>query len=418
MSRIPGPTQHDIFSGLLPARTPSPLGHRDAAAPNTPAQLGDTPGSVGSKDGAARLANPALAEALKFLSRYRENRDHLVEDGQLESSTVKGTGLSATVWQVGGAIIYRLTTIREDMDGSPRAYHPPTDESWLGKGPNHGRDSLLNAVGKPDPKLYRQGEKAFPLTEGCQLLRDVIKARELNASRDPKATEHLTKILKDHGVDSLTKLEEKSKSAVCVKYIDGRPKEDSRKDWRHVKKWAGIQVDETGNPKIRETGPNKGFYIPRISPEWADADVHPWVVLNPHLAKSAGLNLGNDAVVVANGEGPKVAFGLILDAGPPQGLGECSSAMIRDLGVSENGDYIYIQFPEAGDTKQKSADAMRKKARERFEGWCVNGRRGLEVVKDLFPTRTQYDRMLRIYLRECVHFPGDFPGMDRSRPRT
>ena len=53
MSKVPGPTQTDPFSEAVPARTPGPLGVRDAADPNVGAHPGDTPGSLGVNDGAA-----------------------------------------------------------------------------------------------------------------------------------------------------------------------------------------------------------------------------------------------------------------------------------------------------------------------------------------------------------------------------
>jgi hypothetical protein len=57
MSRKPGPQGHDPHSPLLPARTPGPLGVRDAAEPYAPAELGDTPGPLGVNDAAERHAS-------------------------------------------------------------------------------------------------------------------------------------------------------------------------------------------------------------------------------------------------------------------------------------------------------------------------------------------------------------------------
>ena len=73
---------------------------------------------------------------------------------------------------------------RQDMDGSPRAYHPPTAASWDGK--SHGgpaKDHLANAVGDPGVTKYAKSkkEKDWPLTEGCQLFRDLHKAKTLEA---------------------------------------------------------------------------------------------------------------------------------------------------------------------------------------------------------------------------------------------
>ena len=45
------------MAGLLPSRTPGPLGIKDAADPAVNAELGHTPGSLGVNDGAALLAD-------------------------------------------------------------------------------------------------------------------------------------------------------------------------------------------------------------------------------------------------------------------------------------------------------------------------------------------------------------------------
>ena len=57
MSRPPGPTKHNPFSPVVPARTPGLLGFNDAADPNCAAAPGDTPGSLGVNDAAALLPN-------------------------------------------------------------------------------------------------------------------------------------------------------------------------------------------------------------------------------------------------------------------------------------------------------------------------------------------------------------------------
>ncbi len=57
MSRNPGPQGHELYSSLMPARTPGTLGVRDAAEPGASAELGDTPGPLGVNDSAARQAS-------------------------------------------------------------------------------------------------------------------------------------------------------------------------------------------------------------------------------------------------------------------------------------------------------------------------------------------------------------------------
>jgi len=414
MSRKPGPTRTDPFSPALPDRTPGPLGCRDAADPNCLAHWGDTPGSLGVNDHAAMLAKPELPSALEFLQRHREAKDHLIQAVRLDSCVVKVLNLNSVIWRINGAVIYRLNNIKEDLDGSPRAYHPPTDEFWTGCDQNNrdrlGRDILPNAVGDPSPK-----KKPWPLTSGCKLLEDFYKAKRLNELREASSKAELSKILDQHQVKTFEELEIKSKSAICVKYVPGRPKEDSRRDWKHVKKWVGVQTDGAGKPLIRQSGSNAGFYLPACTPSWADAEQHPWLVLNPRLKTGLGVSLGNYAVVVVNGKSPRAGFGIIADQGPHDGLGECSWAMIEDLSLDHKrlpgGDYIYVQFPGTGSLHKKSGNDIRNVTQEFFSRWEVEGRRGIEAIKELFPTKAEYDRML-------LKGPGGFPLPSRSRMRV
>ena len=84
------------------------------------------------------------------------------------------------------------------------------------------------------------------------------------AAKDAK--DALDAIFKKYGVTKLSDLEAKSKSAVCVLYVDGRAKKDSQDDWRHVVHWAGIKTDKSGKPIVRTSGPDAGFYIPTVRP--------------------------------------------------------------------------------------------------------------------------------------------------------
>jgi lysozyme len=56
-SRIPGPLNPSNQLGTIPSRTPGPLGYLDQGDPNVNALLGDTPGSLGLNDGAAKPTN-------------------------------------------------------------------------------------------------------------------------------------------------------------------------------------------------------------------------------------------------------------------------------------------------------------------------------------------------------------------------
>jgi hypothetical protein len=61
VSQKPGPQGCNGRLRRLPARTPGPLGVRDAAQPGALAELGDTPGPLGRNDGAQRQADGAYS---------------------------------------------------------------------------------------------------------------------------------------------------------------------------------------------------------------------------------------------------------------------------------------------------------------------------------------------------------------------
>lgn len=426
--RRPGPTSHNPLSRFTAPRTPGPLGRNDAADPGTLTYRGETPGSLGLNDDAAydvsRMVDPMDFD---YLVRHHESKSHLVESVRLSDLHLKHrlwNGLS--IWGVAGAIVFRVSNLSEDLDGSARAYHPPTDASWNGYGHALGKDSLANAVGDPGVTTYAHSKKEedWALTAGCQLFRDLHKAKGLEpkaaaasqpaagkppaanpagadkAAKDAQdAKDALDAIFKKYGVTKLSDLEAKSKSAVCVLYVDGRAKKDSQDDWSHVKHWAGIKTDNSGKPIVRTSGPNSGFYIPRITPGWADAEKHPWVVKNwpeDHF----GVKLTNSAVVIKNGETPSIAYGMVGDVGPEGHLGEVSRKMMDDLGftgATPSGDYIVVLFPEnvseADIAKEKQVSAIQSDAKASFEAWTWEGRSGIELIKELFPTPDQYHRV-------------------------
>ena len=428
--RRPGSANHNPLSPFTSPCTPGSLGCNDAGDPHTLTLRGNTPGSLGVNDDAGLDVN-RIVDPIDFdyLVRHRQLKSQLVESVQLSGLRLKDNvdkkdlWKDKNIWRVGGAIVFRVPALVEDVDGSERAYHPPTATSWDGR--MHGgpaKDNLPNAVSDPP---YRKVEKDWPLTAGCQLFRDLHKAKGLEAkaashpaaakppdqaSADKAAKETqaakdaLDEILKKYKITKLSELEEKSESAVCVLYIDGRPIADSQADWSHVNVWAGIQTDDpldkgTGTPLVRTSGPNKGFYIPRITPAWADADKHPWVVLNPPQGHF-GVNLTNSAVVIKNGESPTIAYGMVGDSGPHGHLGEVSRKMMDDLNLPANppdGDYIIIQFPanvsKADIAKEKQLAAIRSAAQAAFEAWSWEGRSGMDLIKELFPTPDQYHRV-------------------------
>jgi hypothetical protein len=430
--RRPGPINHNPLSRFTAPRTPGPLGRNDAADPGTLTFRGETPGSLGLNDDAAfdvsRMVDPMDFD---YLVRHHESKSHLVESVSLSALHLKdrhGLWNRHSIWGVAGAIVFRVPNLSEDLDGSPRAYHPPTDASWSGRGHGLGADSLANAVGNPGVTKYAhsKNEQDWALTAGCQLFRDLHKARGLapkaaaaqpaagkppppnqatadKAAKEAKdakdAKDALDAIFKKYGVSKLSELEEKSKSAVCVLYVDGRPKKDSQDDWSHVVHWAGIQT-KGGKPIVRTSGPNIGFYIPAITPGWADAEKHPWVVLNPP-EDQFGLKLTNSAVVIKNGDPPSIAYGMVADWGPAGHLGEVSRKMMDDLGftgATPRGDYIVVLFPDANQVdlgKEKPVSSIQRDAKASFEAWTWEGRSGIDLIKELFPTPDQYHQVQR-----------------------
>jgi hypothetical protein len=333
-----------------------------------------------------------------YIARHRVNSERFAEATMLDGHIFPFPKAVYRIWRLGDAVIFRRKEIQEDKDGSPKAYHIPTDAFFDGHGPGFGTDSLLNAISRPPAKgrfpATEAAEKGntYPLTSGCQLLRDYYRAKALPAA----SKDELKKILDDNGVTKLEELETKSTSAVCIKHIPGRPKADSHNDWSHVEAWAGVQTDPaTGLPKAHTSGPLKGFYFKNVTPGWVDADVDPWVVLNAPV-KAAGVNLGNEAVVVVNGTFPKAGYGMVADVGPKDGGGECSTRMLQDLGVTKapTGDYIYIFFPGDARIAKREPDVIRREAKEKFESWQVDGRKGMAAIAELFPHRGYYDYQL------------------------
>lgn len=409
----PGPTNHNPLSRFTAPRTPGPLGCNDAADPGTLTFRGETPGSLGINDDAeydvTRMVDPMDFD---YLVRHHEFKSHLVESVRLSDLHLKdkhGLWNNVSIWGVAGAIVFRVSNLSEDLDGSARAYHPPTDASWNGYGHGLGKDSLANAVGNPGVTKYAHSKKEedWALTAGCQLFRDLHKARglETKAAADQAAKETkdaksaLDAIFKKYGVTKLSELAAKSESAVCVLYVDGRPKKDSQDDWRHVVHWAGIKTDKSGKPIVRTSGSDTGFYIPAITPDWADAEKHPWVVLNSP-EDQFGVKLTNSAVVIKNGESASLAYGMVGDIGPKGHLGEVSRKMIDELGftgAAPSGDYIVVLFPEnvskADIAKEKQLSAIQSDAKAKFEAWTWEGRSGVELIKELFPTPNQYHRV-------------------------
>jgi len=427
MSRILG---EDPFPLLAPSRSHI-LGIRGSADPNTAAHPGGTPGPTGTGgDYASTLSRPQglLRSVTDFLARHLLTDNKRVQAIRLDQSVVdrieigRGKNARMVVWGVEGAILYRVRSLARDNDGAEGNYHPPTPDFWLGYDKHNknakglGRESLLNAVGKPGARMFLMPDgkntdwDKYPLTSGRKILTDMYLAKNLNNSSDPSARTSLDEILKRHKVSTLQELENKGATAVCVMPIKGRDFQRQLNDWNNVKAWAGIQAEqgEGGKPKTHTTGPFAGYYIPRRAVDWIEPYEHPFLVRTKELHQNAKLNVnfGVAAVVVVNGEVPRVGYGLAGEGGPPGGFGECSSALLDQLQVDENSveDFICIFFSGGKIEKKRTASEIRAAAVEKFNSWTVDGRKGLDVVKDLFPTFNTYMLMKEEYRR---HFPGD-----------
>jgi hypothetical protein len=91
---------------------------------------------------------------------------------------------------------------------------------------------------------------------------------------------------------------------------------------------------------------------------------------------------------------------MVGDIGPKGHLGEVSRKMIDELGftgAAPSGDYIVVLFPEnvskADIVKEKQLSAIESDAQAKFEAWTWEGRSGVELIKELFPTPDQYHRV-------------------------
>jgi Fungal chitosanase of glycosyl hydrolase group 75 len=266
-------------------------------------------------------------------------------------------GLTAySLWSFKGAVLFRRAELSIDWDGALNAYHPPVyPHPWDGKGPGLGKDSLLNAAGN---------------------WRDLIAGCPAHGHGHPKVPH----------------------AAHCPAV--------NPQAWTRAH-WVGIQHDAHG-PKIQQHGRYQGFYMPSIVPVWADAEQHPWVVQNPRLQEHAGVNLGNRAVVVLNGDPPRVAYAMVADSGPRDKLGEVSIVLLDQLQLTEGStsgkDFIVVMFPARMDTNRKTATEIIDGARNAFGAWG-----GVQTIEALFPTPARYLRLYNEYHEHLLHSPGGLP---------
>jgi hypothetical protein len=62
-------------------------------------------------------------------------------------------------------------------------------------------------------------------------------------------------------------------------------------------------------------------------------------------------------------------------------------------GSSPKGDYIAIAFPASGSKQQSDVNVQQRGAREAFMRWRIGTQSGLDLVKELFPTKSYFDQM-------------------------
>lgn len=414
MSRITGRFRDFGVLGMNPPATPGSFFDSDFS-PVTRKAPGPT--FMGNGGG----AHPMVREAAEFVSSHR------IVDKQVESKALAqwsphtwtfttGHGTHARTHKVKSwrdpripllvrPIIFRVAELQQDDDGDPHTYHEPTDSSWNGAG-IHGSKSLMDAVAENSTHPAKSKAK---LTAGCELLRDYYSVKKRMEAHPPTLTAIPADMRTKYGVASLPDFAEKARHAVCVHYIDGRPKSQSRADWDNAGiEWCGIAIDRHGNrlPPMAD-----GYYAPQITPAWARPAVHSWLVLTKKL-KDLGVSHGNHVAIIRNGGKPTVVYGVVADYNPSDHVGECSIAMLKSLGFSGRdsspaGDYIIIVFPDTGSPTQSDALRQQVAAQASFESWSLGGNAGLPLVLDLFPAPLHYRQMENVS-KSGFGNPGDY----------
>jgi Fungal chitosanase of glycosyl hydrolase group 75 len=141
--------------------------------------------------------------------------------------------------------------------------------------------------------------------------------------------------------------------------------------------WDGIITDTDGNPLIQGPGdPFPGYYVsctslvdrtkPRTDPtRYVDASKIPYIVLPGNLAREAGAQLGDFAVVV-NLRNGKSAYAIFADVGT---FGEGSIALANSLGIwsdarqgGRRDGILYLVFPGSGNRQPRSIDEINAEA--------------------------------------------------------
>jgi hypothetical protein len=343
----PGPTNYNPFSRFTAPRTPGPLGRNDAADPGILTSRGETPGSLGLNDDAAydvaRMVDPMDFD---YLVNHYESKSHLVESVRLADLHLKekhGLWSKQSIWGVGGAIVFRVSNLSEDLDGSARAYHPPTDASWSGYGHGRGKDSLANAVGNPGVTKYAHSKKEedWALTAGCQLFRDLHKAKGL----EPKAT--------------AASQPAAGKSPAPNQASADKAANDAKDALDAIFKKYGV----TKLIKNSETPSIAYGMVADVSPKGHLGEVSRKMMDDLGFA---GATPSGDYIVVLF----------------PQNVSDA------DIG------------------KEKEVSVIQSDAKAAFEAWTWKGRSGIELIKELFPTPEQYHRAQKDFANAKKYLTG------------
>jgi hypothetical protein len=133
---------------------------------------------------------------------------------------------------------------------------------------------------------------------------------------------------------------------------------------------------------------------------YVDAETIPYLAVNGGLYETGRVDLGDYFTAVEFGKSSKAAHGILADVSPHHSKGECSVALLEDLGHShgvEGSSFMYIIFPRSsgqpraqrkdGAGKMQgprhTPDAVRASGSAQFEKWG-----GMSKVYAVYPALT------------------------------
>ncbi len=153
--------------------------------------------------------------------------------------------------------------------------------------------------------------------------------------------------------------------------------------------WAGVLVDQRGQPVLQKRGPYRGYYVSTTSLEdastsrasdprkYVDARKIPYIVLPLEVTRRFGVRLG-DLAVVSNQNNGRLAYAIFADVGPSGKLGEGSMALAKALvlpssprnGGAEDG-IRFLVFPGSGrgPGKHRTLKEINRSAAKLYKTW-------------------------------------------------